>query len=94
MTLQGNKTEGTDLHSTTARTIGITRDQAKVSVQQPVYDFCSQILNYGRFYGAGKPFVELLLKQFNPSLSAAEVTEKATQLYSVTKGVRRCVRSR
>ena len=35
--------------------------------------------------------MELLLKQFNPSLSGAEVTEKATQLYSVTKGVRRCV---
>ncbi len=30
MTLQGNKTDGTDLHSKTAATIGISRDQAKV----------------------------------------------------------------
>lgn len=32
MTLQGKKSEGTDLHSKTAATIGITREQAKVSV--------------------------------------------------------------
>ena len=32
MTLQGKKSEGTDLHSKTASTIGITRDQAKVSI--------------------------------------------------------------
>lgn len=31
MTLQGKKSEGTDLHSKTASTIGITREQAKVS---------------------------------------------------------------
>ena len=30
MTLQGNKTDGTDLHSITAKTIGISRDHAKV----------------------------------------------------------------
>ena len=30
MTLQGQKSDGTDLHSKTASTIGITRDQAKV----------------------------------------------------------------
>ena len=30
MTLQGKKSEGTDLHSKTAATIGITREQAKV----------------------------------------------------------------
>lgn len=30
MTLQGKKSEGTDLHSKTADTIGITREQAKV----------------------------------------------------------------
>lgn len=30
MTLQGNKAEGTDVHSKTAATIGISRDQAKV----------------------------------------------------------------
>ena len=31
MTLQGNKTDGTDLHSVTAKTIGISRDHAKVA---------------------------------------------------------------
>ena len=30
MTLQGRKSEGTDLHSKTAETIGISRDHAKV----------------------------------------------------------------
>ena len=30
MTLQGKKSEGTDLHSKTAVTIGISRDHAKV----------------------------------------------------------------
>ena len=33
MTLQGKKSEGTDLHSKTASTIGISREQAKVSQQ-------------------------------------------------------------
>lgn len=75
MTLQGNKSDGTDVHSSTAKTIGIGRDHAKV-------------LNYGRFYGAGKPFIELLLRKFNPSLTADEVTEKAELLYASTKGVR------
>ncbi len=75
MTLQGNKSNGTDVHSSTAKTIGISRDHAKV-------------LNYGRFYGAGKPFIELLLRKFKPSLSATEVTEKAELLYTSTKGVR------
>ena len=32
MTLQGSKSEGTDVHSKTASTIGITRDQAKVPI--------------------------------------------------------------
>ena len=31
MTLQGNKSEGTDLHSRAAQLIGITREQAKVT---------------------------------------------------------------
>ena len=29
MTLQGNKLDGTDMHSKTAFTVGITRDQAQ-----------------------------------------------------------------
>lgn len=75
MTLQGNKLDGTDVHSVTAKTIGISRDQAK-------------ILNYGRIYGAGKPFIELLLRKFNPSLTAREVEKKAETLYAATKGIR------
>ena len=31
MMLQGNKKDGTDMHSMTAALVGITRDQAKVS---------------------------------------------------------------
>lgn len=38
MTLQGKKSEGTDLHSKTAETIGISRDHAKVSEGQRTSD--------------------------------------------------------
>ena len=39
MTLQGKKSEGTDLHSKTAHTIGISRDHAKVRVgRRQVHD--------------------------------------------------------
>jgi hypothetical protein len=75
MTLQGSKADGTDVHSVTAKTVGISRDNAK-------------ILNYGRIYGAGLPFIELLLRKFNPSLSSREVEVKAKTLYTVTKGER------
>ena len=75
MTLQGSKADGTDVHSNTARTVGISRDHAK-------------ILNYGRIYGAGKPFMELLLGKFNPSLSSSEIKSKASTLYVATKGER------
>ncbi|KAH0620033.1 hypothetical protein JD844_014545 [Phrynosoma platyrhinos] len=50
MTLQGKKSNGTDLHSKTASTVGISREHAKV-------------FNYGRIYGAGQPFAERLLMQ-------------------------------
>lgn len=76
MTLQGRKSRGTDLHSKTAATVGISREHAK-------------IFNYGRIYGAGQPFAERLLMQFNHRLSSQEATEKAQQMYAVTKGLRR-----
>src|SRR4051812_9267321 len=76
MTLQGNKSDGTDMHSKTAALIGIGRDQAK-------------ILNYGRIYGAGLSFAERLLIQFNPKLSSAEAKAKAKAIYKMTKGERR-----
>ena len=75
MTLQGKKSDGTDVHSNTAKTVGVSRDHAK-------------ILNYGRIYGAGKPFMELLLAKFNPSLTSSEVKEKADLLLTATKGRR------
>ncbi|CAG0885501.1 unnamed protein product [Cyprideis torosa] len=75
MSLHGDKSLGTDLHSRTALLAGVTRDQAKV-------------LNYGRIYGAGKSFAASLLRQFNPRLSEAEAKEKATKIYAETKGIR------
>uniref|UniRef100_A0A7N9D3G5 DNA polymerase subunit gamma-1 n=1 Tax=Macaca fascicularis TaxID=9541 RepID=A0A7N9D3G5_MACFA len=75
MTLQGRKSRGTDLHSKTATTVGISREHAKV-------------FNYGRIYGAGQPFAERLLMQFNHRLTQQEAAEKAQQMYAVTKGLR------
>lgn len=76
MTLQGRKSRGTDLHSKTAATVGISREHAKV-------------FNYGRIYGAGQPFAERLLMQFNHRLSAEEAAAKAKQMYAATKGLRK-----
>jgi len=75
MTLEGTKTAGTDLHSRTASILGITRNDAKV-------------FNYGRIYGAGLKFASTLLRQFNPSLSEAETTKVASNLYKATKGTK------
>uniref|UniRef100_A0A8B9S3U7 DNA polymerase subunit gamma-1 n=1 Tax=Apteryx owenii TaxID=8824 RepID=A0A8B9S3U7_APTOW len=76
MTLQGKKSNATDLHSKTAATVGISREHAK-------------IFNYGRIYGAGQPFAERLLMQFNHRLTQQQAREKAQQMYAVTKGIRR-----
>ncbi|XP_029430530.1 DNA polymerase subunit gamma-1 isoform X2 [Rhinatrema bivittatum] len=76
MTLQGKKSNATDLHSRTASTVGISREHAKV-------------FNYGRIYGAGQPFAERLLMQFNHRLTQQQAGEKARQMYAVTKGIRR-----
>ncbi|XP_071359062.1 DNA polymerase subunit gamma-1 [Trachinotus anak] len=76
MTLQGKKSQGTDLHSRTADAVGISREHAKV-------------FNYGRIYGAGQPFAERLLMQFNHRLSQTGAARKARQMYALTKGIRR-----
>ncbi|XP_026221439.1 DNA polymerase subunit gamma-1 [Anabas testudineus] len=76
MTLQGKKSQGTDLHSRTADAVGISREHAKV-------------FNYGRIYGAGQPFAERLLMQFNHRLSQSTAASKARQMYALTKGIRR-----
>ena len=73
MTLEGTKAEGTDLHSKTAKILGISRNDAKV-------------FNYGRIYGAGARFAANLLRQFNPGLSESETTQIAEKLYRETKG--------
>ncbi|XP_066600185.1 DNA polymerase subunit gamma-1, mitochondrial isoform X2 [Prorops nasuta] len=73
MTLDGTKANATDMHSVTAKAIGISRDHAKV-------------INYARIYGAGQKFAEQLLKQFNPSMTSAEARSKSKMMLSLTKG--------
>ena len=75
MTLQGSKANGTDMHSVVAKSIGITRDRAK-------------IMNYGRIYGAGIPFAKQLLMQFNPLLTEEQASKSASKMYLETKGDR------
>ncbi|KAG8530381.1 DNA-directed DNA polymerase gamma mip1 [Bacidia gigantensis] len=75
MTLEGTKTAGTDLHSKTAKILGISRNDAKV-------------FNYGRIYGAGLKFASTLLRQFNPNISENETQQIAARLYKETKGVK------
>ena len=75
MTLEGTKAAGTDLHSKTAKILGISRNDAKV-------------FNYGRIYGAGLKFAATLLRQFNPSLTEKETNDIAGKLYKETKGTR------
>ncbi|XP_015120544.1 DNA polymerase subunit gamma-1, mitochondrial [Diachasma alloeum] len=73
MTLIGSKSKGTDMHSVTAKAVGISRDHAKV-------------INYARIYGAGVKFAERLLKQFNPCMGESEAVSKARKMFSITKG--------
>ncbi|XP_032663546.1 DNA polymerase subunit gamma-1, mitochondrial isoform X2 [Odontomachus brunneus] len=73
MTLIGTKANGTDMHSVTAKAVGISRDHAKV-------------INYARIYGAGQKFAEQLLKQFNPSMTDAQAATKSRKMFALTKG--------
>ncbi|KAL4920460.1 DNA polymerase family A-domain-containing protein [Aspergillus aurantiobrunneus] len=75
MTLEGSKAAGTDMHSRTAKILGISRNDAKV-------------FNYGRIYGAGVKFAATLLRQFNPSMTEKQTQEVATKLYKETKGAK------
>ncbi|KAL4795961.1 DNA polymerase family A-domain-containing protein [Aspergillus venezuelensis] len=75
MTLEGSKAAGTDMHSRTAKILGISRNDAKV-------------FNYGRIYGAGVKFAATLLRQFNPSMTERDTQEVATKLYKETKGAK------
>lgn len=73
MTLQGSKSEGTDLHSKTAQILGISRDKAK-------------IFNYARIYGAGVKYATSLLMQYNQGMEWEAAKVRALELYSSTKG--------
>ncbi|KAF2669874.1 DNA polymerase gamma [Microthyrium microscopicum] len=73
MTLEGTKAAGTDLHSRTAKILGISRNDAK-------------IFNYGRIYGAGQKFATQLLRQFNPNTAESDALKTAQNLYAETKG--------
>lgn len=75
MTLEGTKAAGTDLHSRTAKILGISRNDAKV-------------FNYGRIYGAGQKFATQLLRQFNDKLSDNQAAGISAKLYAETKGKR------
>lgn len=76
MTLRGERALGTDMHSVTANTINISRDDAKV-------------LNYARIYGSGQEFAARFLKQSNPSLTEEEAKEKAKKIFAQTKGTKK-----
>lgn len=73
MTLNGQKADGTDMHSVSAKAVGISRNHAK-------------ILNYARIYGAGERFSQRLLKQFNEKIPLSETVEKAAKMMELTKG--------
>ncbi|XP_076676684.1 DNA polymerase gamma, catalytic subunit tam [Andrena cerasifolii] len=73
MTLIGTKSNETDMHSVTAKAVGISRNQAK-------------IINYARIYGAGQKFAERLLKQFNPCMTDSEAASKSRKMFAMTKG--------
>lgn len=74
-TLLGNKEEGSDIHSATAKILGISRDNAKT-------------LNYARFYGSGVKNAATNLKKFNSTLSEKECEAKARDLFRKTKGTK------
>lgn len=76
MTLEGSKSAGTDMHSVTAKILGITRDGAKV-------------FNYSRIYGAGVKHAVDLLKKANANLSVEQARASAQELYIRTKGKKR-----
>lgn len=78
MNLKGEKSKQTDVHSVTAKTINITRDEAKV-------------LNYARVYGSGQEFASRFLKRSNPNLSDEEAKLKAKKMFCQTKGYRQRV---
>ncbi|CAH8477056.1 unnamed protein product [Heterobilharzia americana] len=79
MTLQGNKVDGTDLHTKIAKEMGIKRSESKV-------------LNYSRLYGSGVEFATHLLAKFC-NVTPEQASLKAKQLFRITKGQRTTIDS-
>ena len=73
--------EGTDTHSYTARTLGISYDNAKE-------------FNSARLYGPVLAQAELVLLQYNPQLSDADASKLAREVYRRTKGIKRFARTK
>ncbi|PVU92119.1 hypothetical protein BB561_004020 [Smittium simulii] len=74
MCLLGSKANGNDMHSNTAKILGVDRNYAKV-------------FNYSRIYGAGIKHASSLLMQANPLISKNEANRSAFLLYLKTKGI-------
>lgn len=72
-TLAGRKEDGSDVHSMTAKLLGVTRDEAKISV-------------YSRRYGAGLTAMTNYLRQFRKSLTSSQAKQIATEMFTKTKG--------
>lgn len=86
-TLNGTKSNATDFHSITAKTLGITRDRAKCTclayTQHCLYFITSLLflsaLNYKRMYGGGWALIMHSLKQLNPTTSGGVVANLQSQ---------------
>ena len=80
MALQGNKADGTDMHSKTAAQLSqgkpglVSRNQAKA-------------FNYARIYGSGKGLAISMLKDCCKELSDEEVKESIDKMFASTKGI-------
>lgn len=79
MALQGQKSQGTDMHSKTAAELSqgtpglVSRDMAKA-------------FNYARIYGSGKGLARNMLKDCCRELSEDEVRDSIDKMYASTKG--------
>jgi len=73
--LAGTKEDGSDLHSVTAKKIGISRGVAKAA-------------GYGMLFGAGKNTLASTIRRGNKSLSVKEAQELAKKLIEAKKGKR------
>jgi DNA polymerase gamma 1 len=71
--LAGSKEDGTDMHSMTAKTIGISRTIAKNC-------------NYGMLYGSGVKTLATTIRKGNKSIPFTEATKMGRKLLEIKKG--------